>query len=112
MGESTVAKKLDRLLIREEMANKIPFFRHWVGTGGDSDHLPLMLELKGYSRKHGSPFKFNSTWLKEALFNSLVKITRMPLVSQQGSYLALFYGKSKKNEEGNDKVGERQKDKG
>jgi len=85
MGEARVAKRLDRFLLKEEMANQTPFFKQWVGTRGDSDHLPILLELKGPSRKPRSPFKFNPAWLKDPSYNSLVKETWRPLVSHQGS---------------------------
>lgn len=82
MGEDRVAKILDCFLIKEEMSNKTTFFRQWVRRGGASDHFPILLELKGSSRKPGSPFKFNPAWLKEPSFNSLVKDTWRPLVSK------------------------------
>lgn len=64
---------------------QIPFFRQWIGTGGDSDHFPVFLELKGASRKYGSPFKFNSSWLKDLTFKRLVKDISRPHVRNQGS---------------------------
>lgn len=46
IGEARVAKGLDRSLLREEVVAKILVFRHWVGEGGDSEHLPILLEMK------------------------------------------------------------------
>lgn len=70
-----MAKRLDRFLLREDVATKIPVFRQWVGEGGNSDHLPVLLELKGPLRKPTSPFKFNPYLLMEDSYNTLFKKT-------------------------------------
>lgn len=51
VGEAKVAEKLDRFLLKEDLVSRIPCFRHWVGEGGDSDHLPILLEMKGPNPK-------------------------------------------------------------
>jgi hypothetical protein len=57
-----------------------PFlFRQWVGSGGESDHYPIFLEIEGASRKPTSPFKFNFAWLKEEIFIKLVKEVWTPI---------------------------------
>ena len=66
-------KQLDHFLIKEYLAAHIPFFCQWVSSRGDSDHFPIFLELKGFSRKPGSPYKFNPRWLKDQSYNDLVK---------------------------------------
>jgi endonuclease/exonuclease/phosphatase family metal-dependent hydrolase len=47
VGEARVAKRIDRFLISEPVA-MLPFqFRQWIGSGGESDHSPVWLELEG-----------------------------------------------------------------
>jgi len=72
-GEQRVAKRLDRFLVTESLALGVEIVRQWVETGGISDHCPIFLEFRGRRRKPPSPFKFNSSWLKEEGFQSLVK---------------------------------------
>lgn len=55
---------------------------------GESDHFPIFLELKGASRKPGSPFKFNSSWLKDQTYNSLIRETWRQHFRSQGYSLA------------------------
>ena len=49
-----------------------------MGTGGISDHCPIFLEFRGQRRKPPSPFKFNSRWLKDEGFQSLIKELWIP----------------------------------
>ena len=60
-------------MIKDDLDAYIPYFLQWVDTGGDLDHFPIYMELKGASRKHDSPFKVNSSWLKDLSFNKLVR---------------------------------------
>jgi hypothetical protein len=34
-------------------------FRQWVGSGGESDHYPIFMEIAGTTKKPASAFKFN-----------------------------------------------------
>ena len=72
-GDQRVAKRLDRFLVAESLALGVDLVQQWVGTGGISDHCPIFLELRGARRKPPSPFKFNSSWMKDEGFHSLVK---------------------------------------
>lgn len=44
-----------------------------MDNGGESNHNPIILELKGDSRKPPSLLKFNEGWLKEASYIDLIK---------------------------------------
>ena len=66
-----MGKILDRFLLCETLVDFLSVFRHWVGEGGHSDHFPVLLELKGDAKKPGTPFKFNSSWLKDESFEAL-----------------------------------------
>lgn len=46
--------------------------RQWVGMGGFLDHLPIYMEMESSRDRLNGLFKFISTWLKEALFISMV----------------------------------------
>jgi hypothetical protein len=47
--------------------------RQWVGTGEESYHYPIFLEAAGNTKKPTSPFKFNSSWLKEEEFIKILE---------------------------------------
>eukprot|EP00253_Pinus_taeda_P030057 PITA_30057 len=74
-GDARVAKRLDRFLINEELASRIPMFRQWIEEGGLSDHFPVFLEFSIPPPKPPAPFKFNSSWLQDDSFNNLFKQT-------------------------------------
>jgi len=68
VGETRIAKRLDHFLIYEPLA-LLPFqFRQWIGSGGESDHSPIRFEMEGGPQKPTTPFKFNSSWLKDDFF--------------------------------------------
>jgi hypothetical protein len=79
LGEDYIAKRLDRFFISNSLVEEPLLFRQWTGSGGESDHFPIFLEIAGASRKPTSPFKFNSAWLKEESFLKLVKEVWMPI---------------------------------
>jgi len=47
-------------------------YRQWVRFGGISDHSPIYLHIRGGMNKPKAPFKFNSTWLKDAAYIKMV----------------------------------------
>lgn len=75
VGEARVAKRLDCFLINEAFVNGNIVFKQWVGSGGESDHFPILMELSGPNKKLESPFKFNLGWHKDPSFIRLVKDT-------------------------------------
>jgi hypothetical protein len=79
IGEDYIAKRLDHFLISENLVESPLLFRQWVGSGGESDHHPIFLEVAGRSKKPAIPFKFNSSWLKEEEFLALVKEIWTPI---------------------------------
>jgi hypothetical protein len=82
VGEDIIAKRLDRFLIVDQLVASQLQFKQWVGCGGESDHLPILLEIGGDFWKPASPFKFNSTWLKDEEFHALVKSHWIPYNAQ------------------------------
>lgn len=80
--EARIAKRLDQLLLCEEVTSRIPAFHQWVGEGGNSDHLPILLEPSKPPEKLATPFKFKSSWLQEDSFNKLFRETwRSPSIN-------------------------------
>lgn len=65
--------------------------KQWVDWGGESDHNPIILELKGTLRRPPSPFKFNATWLKDSGFISLVHTNWIHLNMVEGSRAAVLF---------------------
>lgn len=62
-GEGNIAKCLDRFLVGEDVAFSHTFLaRQWVDWGGEFDHSPIVLDLRGGSLRPPSPFKFNVAW--------------------------------------------------
>lgn len=62
---------------------------HWIGEGGESDHMPTILELTGPNKKPNAPSKFNPSWLKDNSFNDLIhfawKVDKGGLEGDKGS---------------------------
>eukprot|EP00253_Pinus_taeda_P018951 PITA_18951 len=71
-GEDSLECKLDRFLVKEKVLDLGLQIRHWVGSGGISDHLPIYLEIEGGQAKPKGPFKFCSVWLKDDSYKRLV----------------------------------------
>ena len=47
--------------------------------GGESDHCPIVLELRGGTQRPPSPFKFNAAWVADSTYVDLLKATWRPL---------------------------------
>jgi hypothetical protein len=73
VGEERVEKILDRFLISKKLMGTWIWIRQWAGVGGEPNHSPIFLEMAVGLRKLASSFNFNSKWLKEEIFISLVK---------------------------------------
>lgn len=72
VGEDIIAKRLYRFLVGKDLASSMFQLRQWVDDGGELDHNPIVLDLKGDIRKCPSSFKFNVGWLKDSNFIALV----------------------------------------
>jgi hypothetical protein len=59
--------------VAEDQMKDNPKLKCWVGYGGPSDHLPILLKLENEGWKPLAPFKFNHSWLNEEDFRDLVK---------------------------------------
>jgi hypothetical protein len=79
-----IAKRLDRFLLSRYILDSTLMCKQWVGSGGDSDHHPIFLKVVPQPKKPTSPFKFNSSWLKDDEFIALVKEVWTPIDSSIG----------------------------
>eukprot|EP00253_Pinus_taeda_P034418 PITA_34418 len=73
IGEATLARKLDRFIMKGTMFQQLHLYKQWVGSGGISDHYPIYLELSGPTKKPKAPFKFNHGWLQDPSYIKPVK---------------------------------------
>eukprot|EP00253_Pinus_taeda_P030342 PITA_30342 len=71
-GDQSLARRLDRFLIKEAFLVSHPRIRQRVGTGGISDHRPIFLEVEDTNLRIKSPFKFNASCLKDPSYIQLV----------------------------------------
>lgn len=47
VGESALAHRLDRFLMKGPLLQRLHYYRQWVGSGGKSYHSPILLEIHG-----------------------------------------------------------------
>ena len=66
-----MAKRLDRFLVAEQLVDRFFLVRQWVGSGGNSDHFPIFLEIKKGPINPPSPLKYNKSWLQDESFKNL-----------------------------------------
>ena len=72
--EGPVAKRLDRFLVGDPIIVSRDLQSHkWVDWCGESDHNPIILEIRIDAHKPPSPYKFNSAWISNPEFCDLVK---------------------------------------
>jgi hypothetical protein len=85
VGAERIAKHIDHFLVSEALIESQFHLRKWVGSGGESDHFPIFLELTKGMKNPASPFKFNVEWLKEESFTELVKEHWIPFDPNSGT---------------------------
>ena len=62
----------------------------WWG-GGECNHNPIVLEVKGGFQKPPSPSKFNASWIVDTEFNGLLNSTSIHLDDGEGSRESLLF---------------------
>jgi len=71
--EDRIKKPLDHFLAFENLVEVCSQINKWVGSGEILDHSLIFMEITLGIQKPPNHFKFNSEWLKEESFLSLVK---------------------------------------
>lgn len=59
--------------------------------GRESDHNPILLEIKGGALKPPSPFKFNASWVSDPDLCDLLKLGWVPLNDTEGTRVGLIF---------------------
>jgi len=80
VGVDHVAKHLNKFLLAEEFLDSFDLVRQWVAYGGESDHFPIMLDLRERNRRVLRPFKFFEGWISDPSFQELVRGLCLPIV--------------------------------
>jgi hypothetical protein len=72
-GREGISKRLDRLLLEEDLLNDSLILKYWVGSRGISNHLPILFKPKNEDYKPPNPTKFNHALsLEEELRNIVI----------------------------------------
>jgi hypothetical protein len=78
-GLDAIWKRLDRFLVSEDLLSSVEIYRSWVEYPFVSDHAPVIIQLEISPFFKAYPFKFNSQWLVDQDFTSLVhKSSKIP----------------------------------
>jgi hypothetical protein len=78
-GTQFVAKRMDRVLMSEDLIEAVGLYRAWVEYPFISDHASILLQLDLPPVFKAFPFKFNPMWSQETDFSLLLqKVWRDP----------------------------------
>lgn len=89
--EARVSKRLYQFLVSKKLMESHFQVGQWIGSGGESDHSLVWLELEGGSDKSSSPFKLNASWLSNENFQNLIKANWIPCDPFSGLPVALHF---------------------
>jgi hypothetical protein len=62
-GKEGISKRLDNFFMAGDLLSENFLTKSLVGSGGFSDHLPILLKLEKEKKKPPCPLKFNHDWL-------------------------------------------------
>jgi hypothetical protein len=71
-GQEAIARRLDRVLVSEDLLSDVGHYRSWVELPFISDHAPVFFQLDLPPLYKAYPFKLNAQWLKDQDFVDLV----------------------------------------
>jgi endonuclease/exonuclease/phosphatase family metal-dependent hydrolase len=72
-GLDLISKRLDHILISEDLLREMGRYRAWVELPFVSDHASVVVQFDYQPFPLAFPFKLNPTWLIEDDFESIVK---------------------------------------
>ena len=78
-GDNAISKRLDRLLLSEEMIQDALVFKSAVETRELSEHRPITLSITSPEEKPLVPFRFNTNWLDHEEYHELEKRNWNPI---------------------------------
>jgi len=84
-GREAIARRLDKVLVSEELLSTVSHYRSWVEFPFISDHAAVLLQLDLPPYYKAFPFKMNAQWLKDKDFVNLVyKVWKDPIFLFEG----------------------------
>jgi hypothetical protein len=108
-GSAGIAKILDRFLLDDSLIGSSSKIRSWVINSTISDHNTICLQLDSFSQRSPPPFKFNTSWIKDQSFSSLIKTDVALYGTLVGPFLySTSVYKTKEFKESSDTMAERQ----
>ena len=69
-------------------------FRKWLDFGGESNHLPICIEISNSPKKPVIPFKFCVAWLKNEEVIWLIQTNWIPYVDEEGIHVAVHFSQN------------------
>jgi hypothetical protein len=72
-GTTGISKRLDRFLLEESLIGNHSKIRSWIINSTILDHNLICLQLESSTLKFPPPFKFNTSWITDLDFTSLIK---------------------------------------
>ena len=85
IGEDRIAKRLDRFVLVERMLSMDLMIKQWVDSIGDSDHMPICLEILRKPKNPASLFKLCVAWIINEDVLSLIQSNWIPYIVDEGS---------------------------
>lgn len=86
LGQHVISRRLDRVMISEDLLSDIVFYRTWVAYPFISDHAPICIQLDFSAEFKEFPFKFNDHWIKDKEFLDIVnKVRKYPIFQSKSS---------------------------
>ena len=77
--------------MEEKLVDQNLIFKQWFDVGGESNHLPIFLELQRGLKKLANPFKFCASWLKDEVFIQLLQNSWAPYKFEGGGLAAFNF---------------------
>lgn len=89
--EDRVAKHLDRFLVAKDLLGSLELIRQYVSIKGDSEHSPIILEMRRREQRLLGPFKFNAKWLKDQAYLDLIHKLWIPFKPNSHYYACVHF---------------------
>jgi len=88
-----ITRRLDRVLVSEDLLSLVGLYRIWVELSFISDHAPIIFQLNLPPCYKASPFKLNAQWMEDPTFVELVHVVWKDLtfLSESGRQQRLLW---------------------
>jgi hypothetical protein len=86
-GQDAISRRLDRVLVSDQLLSVAGNFRSWVESPFVSDHAPIYFQMEQCPVYKSFPFKFNASWLNEKDYVDLIlKTWKDPMFFREENY--------------------------